>query len=160
MLRCVHEWIEQRNASDDFGALVGIAEIEGWASTIGEMSKVEAVYIVKQLIDEGYFTSVYEAREITPEPWTYIKPQSLTEKGLVAIGEMPNPQERLILGLQAATSAVEKDRSLSPADKKRKIDWLEEGKFVVRTLGVEVARAVWRGDLPPCRKAPCSPNFR
>ncbi len=73
----------------------------------------------------------------------------LEGKGYELIGELPDPRERLALVLEAASRAVRKDESLDPKEKQRRIDWLEEAKFVVRTFGVEVAKAVWRGDIPP-----------
>jgi hypothetical protein len=61
-------------------------------------------------------------------------------------------QVRILPGpllLDATIQAVQRDTSLGPVEKKQLIDWSEEAKFVVRTLGVEAAKAVWRGDLPP-----------
>ena len=149
LLRCVYEWIGARNAANDLAAIVDAAEIERWASAIEGMSETEAKYTLEQLHAEGYFTLTHVSTEISREPFVYIVPRSLTEKGLVAIGEMPDPQERLALILDAAIRAVQRDASLAPEEKKRRIDWFEEAKFVVRTFGVEVAKAVWKGDLPP-----------
>jgi hypothetical protein len=75
--------------------------------------------------------------------------EHLESEGYELIGELPNPQERLALILDAAIQAVQRDQSLTPDERKRRIDLFEGAKFVVRTLGVEVAKAVWRGDLPP-----------
>jgi hypothetical protein len=73
----------------------------------------------------------------------------LEDAGYEQIGELPNPQERLVLILEAAIRTTRKDRRLDDTEKRRRIDLLEEGKFVLRTLGVEVAKAVWRGDISP-----------
>jgi hypothetical protein len=73
----------------------------------------------------------------------------LEGKGYELIGELPDPQERLALILDATIQAVPRDISLGPEEKQQRIDWFEEAKIVVRTLGIEVAKAVWRGDLPP-----------
>jgi hypothetical protein len=73
----------------------------------------------------------------------------LESTGYELIGELLNPEERLALILDAAIRAVQRDQSLTPEERQRRIDWFEEAKFVVRTFGVEVAKAVWRGDLPP-----------
>ena len=75
--------------------------------------------------------------------------EHLESKGYELIGELPDPQERLALVLEAAIRAVRSDQSLTPEERQRRIDWFEEAKFVVRTFGVEVAKAVLRGDLPP-----------
>ncbi len=73
----------------------------------------------------------------------------LEPEGYELIGELPSPQERLALILEAAIEAVQRYASLDQHEKKRRVDWLEEAKFVVRTFGVEVAKAVLRGELPP-----------
>lgn len=75
--------------------------------------------------------------------------EHLETEGYELIGELPDPQERLALILDAAIEAVQRDQSLKPEERQRRIDWFKEAKFVVRTFGVEVAKAVWRGDLAP-----------
>ena len=64
-------------------------------------------------------------------------------------GDMLLAQERLALILEAAIRAVQKDDSLDKDEKKKRIDWFEEAKIVVRTFGIEGAKAVLRGDIPP-----------
>jgi hypothetical protein len=75
--------------------------------------------------------------------------EHLETEGYELIGEMPSPEERLALILDAAARVVQQDQSLTPEERQERIDCFEEAKFVVRTIGVEVAKAVWRGDLPP-----------
>jgi hypothetical protein len=72
----------------------------------------------------------------------------LETEGYELIGEPPDPQERLALILEAAIRTV-KDNSLDEAAKKRRVDWFEELKIVVGTFGIEGARAVLRGGIPP-----------
>ena len=55
----------------------------------------------------------------------------------------------MALILEAAIRAVQRDNSLDEAAKKRRVDWFEELKIVVRTFGIEGAKAVLRGDTPP-----------
>jgi hypothetical protein len=74
--------------------------------------------------------------------------RGLADKGLIEIGELPDPRERLILGLDAAMRSIQRDPTLTDEEKKRRIDWFEEAKIMVRTLGVETVKAIWRGDLP------------
>lgn len=73
----------------------------------------------------------------------------LEGKGYELIGELPDPQERLVLIMESAIRAVRSDQSLTKEERQKRIDWFEEAKFVVRTFGVEAAKAVWRGDVPP-----------
>lgn len=148
LLRCVHAWIQKRDAADDFGAVVDMAEVDRWASSIQGMSKTEAVYGVKQLVDEGYVTLVHMSKEITPAPWLLIVPQSLTDKGLIALGEMPDPQERFIVGLEAAIRAIREDGQMEEPEKKRRIDVLEEAKQIGRPLAVDIIKGILKGDFP------------
>jgi hypothetical protein len=73
---------------------------------------------------------------------------NLETRGYELIGELPNPQERLALVLDATIQAVRRESELDPQERKPLIDWLEEVKFVIRISGVEVAKTVLRGDLP------------
>ena len=66
----------------------------------------------------------------------------------MTIGEMPDPQERLSLILEAALAAAVQ-ASDRPEEKKRWQGLREDFRFVLRTLGVEGAKAVLRGDIPP-----------
>ena len=108
----------------------------------------ETVRLFRWLEEEDYIRPNYGRTGRNTETPTAVL-ENLTSKGYVEIGEVPDPQERLALILEAATRAVERDEGLNEQEKKRRIDWFEEAKFVVRTFGVEVAKAVWRGNLPP-----------
>lgn len=68
--------------------------------------------------------------------------------GLAQIGELSDPQERFLLGLEAAIQAIREDDRIPEEEKRRGIDWLEEGKQIGRPLTIEVIKAIWRGDLP------------
>ena len=104
----------------------------------------EAISMFKRLAQAGYIITDVRPLESfgTPGVW------GLTNDGLAQIGRLPDPQERLVLGLDAAIRSVQRDSTLGDEDKKRRIDWFEEAKIMVRTLGVETVKAVWRGDLP------------
>jgi hypothetical protein len=73
----------------------------------------------------------------------------LEPEGYALIGELPDPQEKLILGLDAAIRAIQQDPTMDPGEKQRKIDWFEEFKIVARTLTIDTAKAVLRGDIQP-----------
>jgi hypothetical protein len=148
LLRCVHEWIRERDAAEDLQAVVNGEVLKRWASGIEGMSTTEAKYILKQLVDEHYVTCVHMPTERNYEPFVYVVPQSLTERGLLTIGEMPDPQERLSLILEAALAAAVQ-ASDRPEEKKRWQGLREDFRFVLRTLGVEGAKVVLRGDIPP-----------
>ncbi len=75
--------------------------------------------------------------------------EHLTDRGLIEIGELPDPQQRFFMGLEAAIRAIREDDRLSQEEKKRGIDWLEEGKQISRPIAIEVIKAIFRGELPP-----------
>jgi|SRR5215210_175974 len=112
------------------------------------LSGGETVHLFGWAEAEGYIRPNYGPGgrgSETPTPYL----DHLESKGYEMIGELPNPQERLELIMDAAIRAVQRDQSITPEERRRRIDWFEEAKIVVRTFGVEVAKAVWRGDLPP-----------
>ena len=115
------------------------------------LSGGETVGLFKWAESEGYVRPNYGGSSQV-SPGTEVPAAGLDHletKGYELIGELPNPQERLAVILEAAIRAVQRDDSLDEAAKKRQVGWFEELKIVVRTFGIEVAKAVWRGDLPP-----------
>jgi hypothetical protein len=51
------------------------------------------------------------------------------------------------MGLEAAIQEIKTDNRLTEAEKKREIDWLEEGKLLARSLTTDAVKAILRGDL-------------
>ena len=68
--------------------------------------------------------------------------ESISNRGLLEIGELPDPQQRFLMGLQAAIQAIREDDRINPEDKEKGIDWLEEGKQLGRPLTVEIIKAI------------------
>jgi hypothetical protein len=64
---------------------------------------------------------------------------SFTEKGLTALGVLPDPQKTLLEKLEAIEGAVNDLQGVSPEEKKSAIDAVEELKSFVRTLPSESA---------------------
>jgi hypothetical protein len=112
------------------------------------LSGGETVGLFRWAESEGYIRPNYGSGSRTANIVTATL-EHLETEGYELIGELPDPEERLALILDAAIQAVQRDQTLEPEERQRRIDWFEEAKFVVRTFGVEVAKAVWRGDLPP-----------
>lgn len=108
----------------------------------------ETVGLFRWAESEGYISPDYGGGNRNAE-LVLASLDHLEGKGYELIGELPNPQERLALVLESAIRVVRSDQSLAPEERQRRIDWFEEAKFVVRTFGVEAAKAVLRGDLPP-----------
>jgi hypothetical protein len=114
------------------------------------MPQAEGVAIFRRLYQEGFFGGWmgqgYKDPVIGSVPFSRVKVEFLTSKGKQEIGDFPDPRERIILGVEAAIRSLQRDPTMDPAEKQRKIDWFEEFKFVVRSLTVETAKAVFRGD--------------
>jgi hypothetical protein len=134
------------------GPEVGVEVLHGThriklAEELG-LSGGETVGLFRWAESEGYLRPNYGRSGRNSETPLGVL-EHLESAGYELIGELPDPQERLTLILDAAIQAVQRDQSLKPEERQRRIDWFEEAKFVVRTFGVEAAKAVWRGDLPP-----------
>lgn len=111
------------------------------------LSGAETVGLFGWLESAGYIKPHFGDRARNA-PWLMGSLEYLEREGYELIGELPNPQDRLAFVLEAAIRATRKDASLGEDEKKRRIDWFEEAKIAVRTLTIEVAKGVWKGDLP------------
>ena len=69
------------------------------------MNGTQAMYLFKQLVEEGYI-SVNSMQKIDELPWIVAFPQSLTTKGLLEIGELPDSNARLLGSLNAIEEAI------------------------------------------------------
>src|SRR5215210_2112472 len=108
---------------------------------------VELVMLLARLEESGYVdlrwasylakargSSVWEAHTHSPTSAPRVWVNFVTEAGLVYIGELPDPQAQLIRGFEAAIEAIKHDRSLTDREKRQKINWLQEGTVIARTL--------------------------
>jgi hypothetical protein len=82
---------------------------------------------------------------ITAPSGRIVTVEFITDAGLREIGELPDPQVQLTQRFDAAIEAIQRDRSIPEVEKKPKIDWLEEGKIVARTLTIDAIKAILIG---------------
>ncbi len=101
------------------------------------ISGKEAIGLLKDLEADGCLQLDYvssgpfvDAGEVTV---------SFTEKGLTALGTLPDPKETLLAKLDAIAGAVSELHSVSPDDKKSAVDAVEELRSFVRNLPPETA---------------------
>jgi DNA-binding transcriptional ArsR family regulator len=104
----------------------------------------ELSHTLDRLTDGGYVRRNRSGGRGKQEGWEYTL---VTEKGLRLIGELPDPQDQLIQRFETAIYVIEHDDRLTEAEKKREIDWLEEGKLLARSLTTDAIKAILRGDL-------------
>jgi hypothetical protein len=134
--------------------VVGAADMGMQETSLAEvlgLSGGETVSLFKWAESEGYVCPNYGG-SVPISSGTEAQAAGLDHletRGYELIGELPDPQERIVIILEGAIRAVQRDDRLDDAEKKKRVDLLEEAKWVVRTFAIEVAKAVWRGDLPP-----------
>ncbi len=112
------------------------------------ISGAEAVGLFRRLDADGFIHANYGGKGYSREMLTLVFVDSLTEKGLREIEELPDPEERLVLGLEAAIRAIREDESLPGPERSRRIDVLEEAKQIGRPLAVNIIKAMFRGEIP------------
>ena len=71
--------------------------------------------------------------------------RGLTDKGLIEIGKLPDPQGHLLAGLEAALREVQQDPTLGPKEKEEKLNAGREAIAFIRGLAVEVSARVLMG---------------
>lgn len=71
-----------------------------------------------RLVNEGYIDADLKREFVGGPPFTSAIVRGLTERGLIFIGELPDPQQRLIQGLEANIGRIEEDTSL-PNERKK-----------------------------------------
>lgn len=124
------------------GLYVGLAN-DNVAELLG-MSGGEAVGLLRRLSADGYVRVDFGRHS----SFGRARVESLTDKGLREIGELPDPQERFLLGLEAAIRAIREDESIPGPERSRRIDVLEEAKQIGRPLAVDIIKAMFRGEIP------------
>jgi hypothetical protein len=118
------------------------------ADSLG-LSPAECVNLFQALGRNGYI-DIHYARD--PQlPLSYpplgIDFYGLTDLGLREIGELPDPEREFMERLDATIQAIREDVNLTESEKQEKIDWLEEGKLLARTLTTEAIKLLLLGVL-------------
>jgi hypothetical protein len=106
MLWFVHEWLEQNLTDEDPVPHLRVDEVRDWGNEQEGLNGAHAMYLFKQLVDEGYITVASLDTKIDHLPWIFAWPQALTTKGLLEIGELPDSNARLLGSLTAIEEAI------------------------------------------------------
>jgi hypothetical protein len=106
MLWFVHEWLELNLTDEDPVPHLKVDEVRDWGNEQEGLNGAQAIYLFKQLVDEGYITVSSLDTKIDRLPWIFAWPQYLTTKGLLEIGELPDSNARLLGSLNAIEEAI------------------------------------------------------
>jgi hypothetical protein len=106
MLWFVHEWLQQNLTDEDPVPLLRAEEVQEWGNQQEGLNGAQAMYLFKQLVDEGYITVASLDTKIEHLPWIFAWPQGLTTRGLLEIGELPDSNARLLGSLNAIEEAI------------------------------------------------------
>jgi len=71
--------------------------------------------------------------------------EDISNRGLLEIGELPDPKERLLSGLETALRDIQLDPMLKPEEKEEKLNAGREAIEFIRGLAVEVSARVLMG---------------
>jgi hypothetical protein len=158
LLDQIHKAVEEAESTGGLGAVnVGIEDVMAWAEEEG-ISAAKGVRLFQQLYQEGYFAgsigkpvfaATVRGQFYKSIPFMMARIDYVTEPGLREIGQLPDPREELLMGLEAAIASVRKDPRLDEEEKRQKINWLQQIVDVGKQLTVEGVKSVLRGDVSP-----------
>lgn len=139
--------VEYKNGRDSVGvSIAGNKAPEDDVAHLLSVSDAQAVRLFRYVCREG-FVHVSPQSDLS-RSHSLVSVENISDSGLLEIGELPDPQQRFLMGLEAAIQAIREDDRIPYEEKKRGIEWAEEGKHLARPLVVEVFKAMWRGELP------------
>lgn len=126
LLWFVHDWIQERHAADDNTPMLDVHEVQHWGEEQEGMNGAQAMHLFKQLVEEGYISTSWLNTGSDRWPWAHAGPQYLTTRGLLEIGELPDPDQKLIAALAATRRMIEQDPGIPEEDKPGMLDTLEK----------------------------------
>ena len=109
------------------------------------MNGAQATHLFKQLVEEGYISTSWFDTKVDRRPWAIVGPQYLATRGLLEIGELPNPDQKLVTALAAARRAIDQEPSIPEEDKRNMLGTLEKMASLannVRGLGYVVVQGL------------------
>ncbi len=98
-----------------------------------------------RLVHEGYIDAELKREFVGGPPFTSAVVRGLTEKGLVEIGELPDPQQKLVQGFENYIRRIEQDSSISPERKKYLMAAGRQAVEFVREVGSQGAANILFG---------------
>jgi hypothetical protein len=150
ILREVYQRLEQAYEAGETVLVLEAPDIEAVGSELG-FNRAKTFGKLNDLIQEGYLRATFSP--VSFGEWrtvhSFITVQALTDRGLLEIGAIPDPRQRLILGFEGTIREIEADPRLDEEEKEKRINWAHEAVALVRGLSVELAARIITGELPP-----------
>ena len=147
-LRLVHGWFQEqadyrpRLYASEILERMGIPTDAMQETEDVQRQGVQALYRFVRLVHEGYIDAKLDTAIKGGPPFSSAQVNGLTDKGLLEIGEVPDPRQQLVLGITAALHDIQNDPTLSQEEKEEKLSLGREALAFVRGLAVEVAAKV------------------
>jgi hypothetical protein len=138
LLWFVHERIQERRAQGDYAPMLQANDVEQWGHAQEGLNGAQAMTLFQQLVEEGYIATNWLDTNIDELPRLHVGLRYLTTQGLREIGELPDPNQRLLVALDATHRAIEQDPSIPEEDKRDMLDTLQK----MSSLANNVSRVV------------------
>jgi hypothetical protein len=126
LLWYVHEWIQEQQVGEEFVPELTVTDVQVWGDQQEGLNGVQAVNLFKQLYEEDYFSVNFLDTRSDRYPWYRAAPQALTTKGLLEIGELPDPDQRFITALEEVRRTIERHPDIPPMEKSSMLDTLQK----------------------------------
>ena len=159
----VHEWCEDRTDArtmlnyDELVSRVGDEAYKGTPTATGtefdrqavDRTQAQVLNLFTTLVNDGYIDAEVKGSYKGGPPWVFASVRGLTEKGLQAIQELPNPHDALMHRLDAIAEAVRELHNVPDEEKKPAIEAVEELKTFARGLppglAIELGKGIFGG---------------
>jgi len=156
MLWSVYDWFQQQA---DYTPILSVYDVEGMGIPVeadtgtdgeadanaAEKQKAHRLHLFIRLVNEGYIDADLRREYAGGPPFSRAVIRGLTEKGLTEIGELPDPQQKIIQGLEANIRRIEQDTSMSPGRKQYLIAAGRQAIDFVREVGAQGAATILFG---------------
>ncbi len=152
LLEIVQDQLDQAHEQGELRVLLTVDQVAALGDELG-IPDAAAVALFARLGNEGYFMASGldkpVSRGFERYPFFIVHVDSLTTRGLLEIGRLPDPAERLLHSLDALAAAIDERRDLEPEQKRLAKQAAAELKTFVRGVppgvAVEVGSAFVRG---------------
>ncbi len=149
MLRLIHEWTDAQPEAEPTLRLPEFIELIGVAPENPSNYMAEDVYrqfaspmnLFMRLVDEGYINARYKGEFAGGPPFTIAWIKGLTERGMQAIEELPDPHAEMLALLDNIAAAIRtlNDEEAPPEQRRLAERALDEVKHFLRGLPPGVA---------------------